>query len=826
MTRFVIPDGGKLFGRDAESSALRAALKSNHVIVVTGPPGIGKSALVHGLADAVFCALAGAHGADDALRVVARAFSVPVAAGAADQEIAARVGRAIAGRGRPVVVLDDVDRCRDAIARALKRWTVDAPNARFVITARTRTGLGGARIDVGPLDASAGAKLFAARAEMRLDVDEAEHVRAIVDALEGVPLAIELAAARAAVLAPAEIERLLAAQLDLLDSGERSLRSAFALSWDELDEEEAAALAVLATFRGGFDVGAANAVIGRADNARDRIRTARVLEKLAERSLLRARDDRHVLTEALRAYALEQLEDRGEADDARRRHARWFASLELSAVEDLERERLNLDDALAFAMAKNDAKLAASVLHVLGRLVLARGPLAPFVENVGWVAKRLPAKDRHELLLQRGLAEIFRGRRDDALGDLKVARRSKDARVRALAASKTGLVLAFKGETRGAEAAFADAFAAAKKAGDPLTRGIVTKDRANVLAERGESEEAMGLLARARTLLHAAGDLREEGFVAMMMGMRLFDEGRLDDARRDLSAALGVLRRAGDRRSEAWTLAMLGLVAAESGDFSDARTRLEASLAIVRTVGDEHTEGLVTSFLGHVALEQGVLRDAEQSYAHATMLLERAGDRAAEAFVIGTAAAVDHELGRMGAAKDGLRRARTRLANDGRSARRDAVAVLATMLDGDEAMRRVAREKGSDPEEVRFARRVIARRLGPRVRADDVAAPITVAEDGSWVRVGSGAAVRLGRARALANIVRELAMMRVRHPGRAIAGPVLVRAGWPDERILPKAAKNRLHVSIARLRKLGLEGAIVSDLDGYFLDPKVAVSDD
>jgi hypothetical protein len=208
------------------------------------------------------------------------------------------------------------------------------------------------------------------------------------------------------------------------------------------------------------------------------------------------------------------------------------------------------------------------------------------------------------------------------------------------------------------------------------------------------------------------------------------------------------------------------------------------------------------------------------------VLLERAGDRPAEAFVLGAAAAVDHELGRIGAAKDGFRRARARLASDGRSARRDAVAVLATMLDGEDAMRRATRGEGSAPEEVRFARRVIARRLGPRIRAEDRAAPITVAEDGSCVRVGSGAAVRLGRARALANIVRELAMMRVRHPGRAIAAPVLVRAGWPDERILPKAAKNRLHVSIARLRKLGLEGAIVSDLDGYFLDPKVAVSDD
>lgn len=130
------------------------------------------------------------------------------------------------------------------------------------------------------------------------------------------------------------------------------------------------------------------------------------------------------------------------------------------------------------------------------------------------------------------------------------------------------------------------------------------------------------------------------------------------------------------------------------------------------------------------------------------------------------------------------------------------------------------------PEEVRFARRVLARRVeGRRNDASERdTRGIIVAGDASWLRIPSGVTVRLGRARALARIVRELALERVRHPGRAVAAEELVRAGWPDERIVPSAAKNRLHVSITRLRKLGLEDAILREADGYMFDPALLLT--
>lgn len=823
-----------LFGRDGEIAALSAAVRESRIVVVSGPPGIGKSAIVAALErpDILRCALVDARDADDAMRVIARALEVPIVPNATEEDVVARIGRAFAHRGRVVVVLDDVDRASGALVRMLRAWTDIAPAARFVLTSRKRLLAGKAhRLEVPALATNAGVKLFAARAGIRLDVPSTRIVTAIVEALEGVPLAIELAAARATVLSVAEIERLLTERLDLLDGGERSLRSAFALSWDELDEDDQATLVALSTFRGGFDLAAASAVLERSE-----VKTARAIERLVEHSLLRPREDagRHALDESLRVYARERLEAREEVADVRERHARHFATLEAPDVEGLERERGNLDDAFDFAVEIGDGALAAEVLRVAGRLLLARGPLASFLDRIARaLALDPPARERAELHLLRGTAAIFHGRRNDALGDLRrardLAKKGKDARVFALATSRSAMIVGFKGKLRDAEVMFGEATKAAARA-DDLTRGIVLKDRANVLAEHGKDDEAMAVLTRARALFHSAGDLREEGFVLLLLGMRLLDEGRVEDARRDLEAALEILRRAGDRRSEAWTMAMIGVAAAEIGDPSAARTRLDAALAAVRAVGDEHSEGLVQGYRGNVAFEQGLLREAEDAYRAAITILARAGDAGAEAAVTTALAAVEHELGRVPAAKEGFRRARLLLKDDARAARRDAFAVFATVLEGEEAMRAAASrsaKKKTEPEEVRFARRVLARRLEGRATAVDgegATKGIVVAGDASWLRVPSGTTVRLGRARALARIVRELALERVRHPGRPIAADDLVRAGWPDERIVPAAAKNRLHVSITRLRKLGLGDAILRDADGYLFDPALLVT--
>lgn len=192
--------------------------------------------------------------------------------------------------------------------------------------------------------------------------------------------------------------------------------------------------------------------------------------------------------------------------------------------------------------------------------------------------------------------------------------------------------------------------------------------------------------------------------------------------------------------------------------------------------------------------------------------------------VTGAAGLVDVALGRMASARESFARARELLEGDGRAARTEALKILASSLDA-------TGEEGdacdSAAEEVRFARRVVAKvRTGrePRRRSRPPAAServLVVDTEGSWLRTPAGELVKLAPGGALRAIVRRLAHDRVRYPGRAITLGALVRAGWPDEAILPAAAKNRLHVTIARLRRAGLEGILLHDDEGYFLDPSL-----
>jgi hypothetical protein len=222
-----------------------------------------------------------------------------------------------------------------------------------------------------------------------------------------------------------------------------------------------------------------------------------------------------------------------------------------------------------------------------------------------------------------------------------------------------------------------------------------------------------------------------------------------------------------------------------------------------------------------VALEQGLLDDAESAYRDAVVRLARAGDRASEGLFTAAASVVEHALGRLPAARDGFARARELVKHDARAARREAVEILASIMDArtTEHASGSRRDASGTLEEIRFARRVLAS-LETRAAPRDAAPGLIVANDGSWVHTLSGQLARLGAGRPIARVMHRLALERVRHPGRPVPPQSLVRAGWPGERVLPAAAKNRLHVTIARLRRVALEGALLHDDDGYFLDPK------
>ena len=478
-----------IIGREAELEALSRVVAAHAVVTVTGPPGVGKSALAARLAElrvgSIVCSLTTAESEGAICREVAAALALPLPLLATDAASIERIGRALARRGKVLVLLDDVDPGRATVARLVPRWAREAPLARFVVTSRARLPVAAAqRFEVGPLatpelveqDASAVTRVASVRLFVRAAQAAAPSyvlrrgaisaVAEIARRLEGLPLAIELCASRVVILGVGEILELLTRSLDMIEGGPgalrgRSLRGAFTLSWERLDREDARVLAACAALRGSFDLEAATAVSAADGGSAARVATAAALERLEEASLVRAYEPealpgarRYVLPATLRAFVAAKWQERPEAEEVGRRHALHFASLAQRrpspSLDALALVRDDLEQALSWssravgasATPRAARELAARLLLAMAPLVLARGPLAPFLARVDELldAKDVPRALAAELYLSRAMARIFHGRRDDALVDLACARRrataAKDRRVSVLATSK------------------------------------------------------------------------------------------------------------------------------------------------------------------------------------------------------------------------------------------------------------------------------------------------------------------------------------------------------------------------------------------------------
>ncbi|NED78375.1 AfsR/SARP family transcriptional regulator, partial [Streptomyces sp. SID9944] len=386
-------------GREADLAAIRADLGANRLVTLLGPGGAGKTRLSQEAAEAVRAAqpdgvwLAELAPVDDpdavpeaVLTAVGARETVLYGAGAEEIRVAVAdrhddpVDRLVehCARRRMLLLLDNCEHVVDAAARLAAELLARCPQLTVLATSREPLGVPGELLrPVEPLPEPVALRLFADRGAavrpgFRIDADEdtAAASAEICRRLDGLPLAIELAAARLRMLTPRQIAERLDDRFRLLTSGSRTvlprqqtLRAVVDWSWDLLDEPEREVLSRLSVFAGGCDLAAAEAVCGPA--AFD------ALGSLVDKSLVVAAPDgdggmRYRLLETVAEYAAERLDETGGRTPAERAHLTYYRELarttdpllrgpgQRAAIARFEREYENLRTALRHAVAARD----------------------------------------------------------------------------------------------------------------------------------------------------------------------------------------------------------------------------------------------------------------------------------------------------------------------------------------------------------------------------------------------------------------------------------------------------------------------------------------
>jgi len=588
-------------GRDKELAELQRLLASTRLLTLTGSGGCGKTRLSLHLA------------ADSLERFPDGAWLVELAP-LADAELVPQTVASVLGLkgepGKPIgqsliahlkdkrllLMLDNCEHLLDGCAKLVGTLVGLCPAITVLASSREALGIAGEQAyrvpslalpDPGHVDTSESVAAFEAvqlftdrarlaRPDFQVSLQNAAALASICHRLDGIPLAIELAAARVRSLSIDEINRKLDQRFQLLTGGSRTalprqqtLRSLIDWSYDLLSDREGQLLQRLSVFLGGWTLAAAEQVCaddGVADNE-----VLDLLASLCDKSLVLVDENdgsyRYRLLETVRQYARERLLTSGGGESVRARHRDFFLALaeethaKLKGPEQamwlrrLEAEHENLRASLEWSLV--DAGLNAG-LRLCGAL------------QYFWIMR----------------GHFSEGRRwcDRVLASSRDAERTAE---RANALSAAGL-LAYR----------QDDFAAAR-----------------------------ALLEESLAISRQLGDRKSIGVAAGNLGMVALDEGNLVAARALHEESLAIARELGNRNGVLASLGNLGIVSYELGDFAAARTQFEEILAISRELGDGQTTAIALHRLGTVEDAQGGYRAAEALYRESLTILHGLGLR-------------------------------------------------------------------------------------------------------------------------------------------------------------------------------------------------------
>jgi predicted ATPase/DNA-binding winged helix-turn-helix (wHTH) protein/Tfp pilus assembly protein PilF len=656
------PELTPLVGRVADVAAVRETIASGaRVLTITGAGGIGKSALAlhigHGCdTPVVYVDLTDT--TDDTSTVSAIASALGVYLNGSTVEAAMeRVRQPLVRLGDALIVLDNADGICPSIRRLLATWLVGTETT-FMVTSRTVLRLAGEHVHrIGPLSMTAGIDLFTQRQRQRRGaLGSQDDLEPLMTALDGNPLAIELAAARASFLTPTQLLRRLDQRFTLLQAspGEvqhrhASLRQVIDTSWSWLTETERTVACRCAVFRGSFDLDAVTVILD--DTAFETV------EALVDHSLLRLQETptgvRLRMDESVRAYAREQLgTDIGAIQNA---HATYFGDWGMHQRKHLRRAnghaaltRLNTErDNLLSALENTETPTTALKLGLaLFDLGTARGPLSVRDQAVRRALEIGQSGDPlllAELLVTR--MEPMRSVRDpdalhreldvaETLSVTNTAARACVDMARAELAYRLGNV--------------AEALTLVHDAGPLLpptrrTDGQLLEARCH--QRLGDDDAARPVFDAALAAFTRTGDLLGEArtrFYASFLDERA---GRIERAAERLQRACERFGDMGNVAGEAVARVTLAGVYLDHGHNAKAQEQLDKAVQLARSIGDLYSEGIASINLGNLHLSLGDRTAAATSFRSAVGLLYQQGAPADEAVALANLGIAERDQG-------------------------------------------------------------------------------------------------------------------------------------------------------------------------------------
>ncbi|CAN5882179.1 hypothetical protein BH11MYX2_BH11MYX2_04410 [soil metagenome] len=850
-----------LIGRATELTAIGEFFDEGlRLVTLLGPGGAGKTRLAtafaasqidayseHGGGGVWFCDLVPARGTSDMCAIVANTLGITIEKAPivnhGDHGVAA-IGRALARRRRMLIVVDNCEHIAAIAAATLSDWLHAAPHLHVLVTSRVPLRLADEQLYplAGLTIETHAVELFLRRArQVRTDftVDDVAALTQIVQRRDGQPLAIELAAARTRMLTLRQLRDRLA--LDLLarpgDGRHASLRNVILDSFASLDEEARDVFARCAVFRGGFDLQAAEAILGTAAEAlQGPYRSSggvvlRGLETLVEHSLLRVDGARFRVYETIFEVARELLDKRPDRTAIRDAHAAHYARLpELARARELD----NLLAAFAYTVDwpadERDESRELALALAIDPILATRGHTQQRIALLDAVigSGRDPRYAAAVVARGRAYRELgdFDAAELDLLSGLSSARTNRDTALCARAELALGELVEIEGKTVGAREYYLRALALVESSADAAARAHAHAHLAHAHRREGNLAATETHVAAASALYRAVGDREGEARMLYESAVVALFRQEFANARQRLDQGLALAQSLEARQLEATLISGLGVLLQEVGDLDAAIAHQTRAVQAFRDLGNRHREGSALYYLGGSYLERNELVEALAVFEQAAVVIAAVGAHRYAA-LINSARAV--------AMTDAPPLARDAFADADRAAalcesERALAATLAihhlhlSPLPAEARLATardlVASTTGDDP---RFAMRVLSRALtgGQASRAPTA---WKVRSDGSQFRPpGAVEDVDLSKRHPLRRIVAALAHQRVTAPGDTLGFDELLAAGWPDERIAQAAALNRLHVALTTLRKLGLRDLLLSGERGYMFDPVIPV---